>query len=84
MENLRANQGVRTAQNKKRSKAKSPQQQEKNAALVKQAHQEYRTVAQQYLGKARQTLVLMQSQGFADALDGVARALGMKLHAEAA
>ena len=62
---------MRTAQNKKRSKARSPAQQEKNAALVKQAHQEYLTVAQQYLGKARQTLVLIESQGFADALDGV-------------
>ena len=62
---------MRTAQNKKRSKARSPAQQEKNAALVKQAHQEYLTVAQQYLGKARQTLVLIESQGFVDALDVV-------------
>ena len=62
---------MRTAQNKKRSKAKSPQQQEKNAALVMQAHQEYLGVAQQYLSKARQTLILLQSQGFADALDVV-------------
>ena len=62
---------MRTAQNKKRSKAKSPAQQEKNVALVKQAHQEYLALAQQYLNKARQTLMLMQSQGFGDALDVV-------------
>ena len=60
---------MRTAQNKKRSKATSPQQQEKNAALVMQAHQEYLAVAQQYLGKARQTLILIESQGFTDAVD---------------
>ena len=62
---------MRTAQNKKRSKAKSPEQQEKNAALIVQAHQQYLDVAQRYLNKARQTLMLMQSQGFADALDVV-------------
>ncbi len=62
---------MRTAQNKKRSKAKSPQQQEKNAALVKQAHQEYLAVAQQYLSRARQTLILIENQGFADAWDVV-------------
>ena len=62
---------MRTAQNKKRSKARSPQQQEKNAALIVQAHQEYLAVAQQYLGKARQTLILIENQGFADAWDVV-------------
>jgi hypothetical protein len=62
---------MRTAQNKKRSKATSAQQQEKNAALVVQAHQEYLAVAQQYLGKARQTLILIENQGFADAWDVV-------------
>ena len=62
---------MRTAQNKKRSKARSPQQQEKNAALIVPAHQEYLAVAQQYLGKARQTLILIENQGFADAWDVV-------------
>ena len=62
---------MRAAQDKKRSKARSPAQQEKNAALIVQAHQEYLTVAQQYLGKARQTLMLIESQGFADAWDVV-------------
>ena len=62
---------MRTAQNKKRSKAKSPQQQEKNAGLIVQAHEQYLGVAQQYLSKARQTLAQMASQGFADLLDVV-------------
>ena len=75
---------MRTAQNKKRSKAKSPQQQEKNAALVKQAHQEYLAVAQQYLSRARQTLVLIESQGIADAFDVVKKLEieGFMQHAE--
>ena len=47
---------MRTAQNKKRSKAKSPEQIEKNQALIIQAHQDYLVVAQTYLDKARQTL----------------------------
>ena len=59
---------IRTAQHKKRSKARSPEQQEKNAALIVQAHRQYLAVAQQYLNKARQTLVLMQSAGLVDAL----------------
>ena len=59
---------MRTAQNKKRSKARSPEQLEKNAALIVQAHRQYLDVAQQYLNKARQTLVQLQSAGFADAL----------------
>lgn len=59
---------MRTAQNKKRSKARSPEHQERNAALIVLAHRQYLDVAQQYLNKARNTLMLMQSQGFADAL----------------
>jgi len=75
---------MRTAQNKKRSKAKSPEQQEKNAALIVQAHRQYLDVAQQYLSKARQTLVQLQSAGFADVLH-VARQLeieGFMKHAD--
>jgi len=60
---------MRTAQNKKRSKAKSPEQQEKNAALIVAAHQEYLAVSQAYLDKAGQTLVMIAAQGYADALD---------------
>ncbi len=69
-----AKRHMRTTQNKKGSKAKSPEQQEKNAALIVQAHRQYLDVAQQYLSKARQTLVQLQSAGFADVLH-VARQL---------
>jgi|GEM_PF-5129634 len=37
---------MRSAQNKKRSRAKSPEQQDKNEALVKAAHQDYIDCAQ--------------------------------------
>lgn len=60
---------MRTAQNKKRSKAKSPQQQEKNAALIVAAHQEYLGASQTYLDKARQTLAKIETQDRADPLD---------------
>jgi IS5 family transposase len=53
---------MRTAQNKKRSKAKSEEQQEKNAALVAEAHQEYLDVAERYLGKAQVTLALLDKR----------------------
>jgi hypothetical protein len=75
---------MRTAQNKKRSKAKSPEQVLKNEALIVQAHQVYLSVAQDYLDKARQTLVLIEAQGFADVFD-VARKgeiEGFMLHAD--
>lgn len=62
---------MRTAQNKKRSKAKSPQQVLKNEALIVQAHQDYLSVAQAYLDKARQTLVLIEAQALTDAFDQV-------------
>lgn len=60
---------MRSAQNKKRSKAKSPEQVEKNQALVIQAHQDYLVVAQTYLDKARQTLASIEKQGISDVLD---------------
>lgn len=53
---------VRTAQNKKRSKAQSEEQQEKNAALLAKAHQEYLDVAERYLGKAQVTLALLDNR----------------------
>jgi len=53
---------MRAAQNKKRSKAKSEEQKEKNAALVAQAHQEYLDVAERYLGKAQVSLALLEEQ----------------------
>ena len=60
---------MRTAQNKKRSKARSPEQVQKNEALIIQAHQDYLDVAQGYLDKARQTLALIEKGGLSDALD---------------
>jgi hypothetical protein len=60
---------MRTAQNKKRSKAKSPDQVLKNEALIVQAHQDYLSVTQAYLDKARQTLILMEAQAVADVFD---------------
>lgn len=61
---------MRTAQNKKRSKARSPAQVLKNEALIVQAHQDYLSVAQAYLDKARQTLVLIEGQALAGTFDG--------------
>ena len=60
---------MRSAQNKKRSRAKSPDKQEDNARLVKVAHQDYLDAAQRYLDKARQTIVELDAQGHADFLD---------------
>lgn len=60
---------MRTAQNRKRSKAMSPEQVEKNQALITQAHQEYLTAAQAYLDKARQTLAIIEKQGLANVFD---------------
>ena len=62
---------MRSAQNKKRSKARSPEQQEKRAALIRLAHQHYVELAQQLLNKARRTLAEMQSAGWADAMQAV-------------
>jgi len=47
---------ARTAQNKKRSKAKTPELVEKNQQALMQAHQDYLQVAQSTLGKARASL----------------------------
>lgn len=60
---------MRTAQNKKRARAKAPVQVEKNQALVIGAHQDYVVVAQTYLDKARQTLAAIEKQGISDVLD---------------
>jgi IS5 family transposase len=65
--NLRqVKQAMRTAQNKKRSKAKSPEQVEKNQALVVQAHQTYLQVATGYLDRVDQTLVSITKQSLPD------------------
>lgn len=47
---------MRTAQNKKRSKAQSEEQKTKNEQLVIVAHQDYLVVAERYLEKAQATL----------------------------
>ena len=59
----------RTAQNKKRSKASSPEQVQKNQALIIAAHQHCLEVCQRYLDKARQTLALIVQPGDANLLD---------------
>jgi hypothetical protein len=60
---------MRSAQNKKRSKAKSPEQEQKNQALIIEAHQAYLELAQAYLNKASQTLALIDKQGLSDAVN---------------
>lgn len=62
-------QAMRTAQNKKRSKAKNPEQAEKNQALIIEAHQTYLKVAQTYLDKVGQTLLTISQQGLGDPLE---------------
>ena len=65
--NLRqVKQAMRTAQNKKRSKAKSPEQVAKNQVLIVQAHQTYLQVARSYLDRVGQTLVSITAQGLSD------------------
>ena len=60
---------MRSAQNKKRSRAKSPEQQEKNEVLIKAAHQDYIDCAQDYLDKARQSLLDLTKAGTTDVID---------------
>lgn len=62
-------QAMRGAQNKKRSKAKTPEQVEKNQALMVEAHQTYLKVAQTYLDKVGQTLSTITQQGLANGID---------------
>lgn len=75
---------MRSAQNKKRSKAKSEAQQAKNGALVINAHNAYLDVARRYLDKAKGTLTQLEQRGFVSELD-VPRRLeieGFMAHAE--
>jgi vacuolar-type H+-ATPase subunit E/Vma4 len=62
---------MRKAQNKKRSKAQSEQQQQKNAALMVEAHQAYLDVAERYLNKAQATLAQLEHSGYRDQFDVV-------------
>jgi hypothetical protein len=65
--NLRqVKQAMRSAQNKKRARAKSPEQVAKNQALIVQAHQTYLQVARSYLGRVAQTLVSITTQSLSD------------------
>lgn len=60
---------MRGAQNKKRSKAKSEEQQKKNATLIVKAHQEYLDVAGRYLQKAHVTIAMLEQHGFTSESD---------------
>jgi IS5 family transposase len=60
---------MRRAQNKKRSKAKSPERVEESAALIVEAHQDYLEVATTYWHKARATLAMLTRQGLSAPLD---------------
>ena len=74
---------MRTAQNKKRSKATSIAQQLKNAVLIRTAHQDYLDVAQQYLQSATGTVTKLA--GLGDTILGMARKIeidGFMRHAE--
>ena len=64
---------MRTAQNRKRSKARSEEQKDKNKALIIEAHQKYLDVAQHYLSKAQDTLATLEKRGFASDLDVVCK-----------
>lgn len=59
---------MRTAQNKKRSKAKTEEQQEKRKISIIEAHQEYITIADGYLKKAEITLGNLNLQDVNDAI----------------
>jgi transposase, IS5 family len=60
---------MRTAQNKKRTRAKTEEQKKKRETLIAQAHQEYIDIAQKYLDKACHTLNTLQKQGLSDIKD---------------
>ena len=64
---------MRRAQNTKRSKAQSEEQQKKNAARIMVAHQEYLDVAQHYLDKAKATLATLAQLGCASQFDVIAK-----------
>ena len=51
---------MRTAQNRKRSKARAAEQKDKINALIIEAHQAYVDVAQRYLSKAQDTLAMLE------------------------
>jgi IS5 family transposase len=60
---------MRTAQNKKRARAKTEEQKKKRDTLIAEAHQEYIDVAQKYLDKACHTLNILEKRGLSDMKD---------------
>lgn len=60
---------LRKAENKKRSKARSQEQQKKTAALIIEAHREYLDVAERYLNKAQATLAKLEQSGLDNEVD---------------
>ena len=64
---------MRTAQNRKRSKAGAAEQKDKINALIIEAHQAYVDVAQRYLSKAQDTLATLEKGGFASELEVVSK-----------
>jgi IS5 family transposase len=60
---------MRTAQNKKRSRAKTDEQKKKRDALIVEAHQEYIDIAQRYLNRAYHTLNTLGKKGLTHAKD---------------
>lgn len=60
---------LRKAQNKKRSKTRSQEQQKKTAALIIEAHREYLDVAERYLNKAQATLAKLEQSGLDNEVD---------------
>jgi len=62
---------MRKAQNHKRRKSRSEEQQKKNAALCIEAHQEYLEVAERYLNKAQASVSRLEQTGLRNALDVV-------------
>lgn len=64
---------MRTAQNKKRRKAQSEEQQKINETLIVEAHQAYLVVADRYLKKAHETLARFDKRGLTNEFDVLAR-----------
>jgi hypothetical protein len=62
---------MRTAQNKKRARAKTEEQKKKRDILIADAHQTYINVCQDYLDKAVNTINRLEKQGLSDMKDAL-------------
>jgi transposase, IS5 family len=60
---------MRTAQNKKRARARTDEQKKRRDTLIIDAHQDYIDVAKMYLDKACHTLNMIENQGLSDIKD---------------